>query len=472
MLELKLSKNAANFWPIFNSLFFLLSALEVQTKMHEVLESNPDNLQDVVEQDPELKALRDANPLCAELMNDPETMRILVDPDNLRALAECPDLIAADFASPDWAPPDIESVTFDDSTAVPIPMEPLEATSGEEVLVEVAVLEDPDAADVAADAAEEGEAEGEEEQGEEEEEEEEEFMEGFERGEESDTKGAGKLSSSSTASKNRQSSTKERVRAYVTSLGTGLVDYVAGETVGITMSEAGLTGGEENDALEVPDGEGEPIEEEEPEVGEEAEPAESSAADNFAENIEGNMDTIQDAHDSNTDGATTAAVGGTAAAGGVAVAFGQHRQVGDRCSSDDLDEDEMDDNYDGYASPQKGGVMSMAGSFARTSMAALGSATSAQIATSLLGDELGANFIEKLGSKGENTEDEPDQPVKGSMVGRAGRAIRGSVVAMGEAATTTFVGVDISEGLVGRLDGETRGKNDNDGVQKDTQKDK
>jgi hypothetical protein len=44
---------------------------EVQEKMQSLLETNPDNLDEVIEQDPDLKALRDSNPLCAELMKDP-----------------------------------------------------------------------------------------------------------------------------------------------------------------------------------------------------------------------------------------------------------------------------------------------------------------------------------------------------------------------------------------------------------------
>jgi hypothetical protein len=78
---------------------------ETQEKMHSVL-NDPDGLQEAIENDKELKALRDSNPLCAELMSDPDTMRILVDPDNLRALGECPDLIELDFADPDWTPPE------------------------------------------------------------------------------------------------------------------------------------------------------------------------------------------------------------------------------------------------------------------------------------------------------------------------------------------------------------------------------
>ena len=87
----------------------------VQEQMATLLESSPEELDEAIEQDPELLALRDSNPLCAELMSDPSTLRILLDPDNLRALAECPDLITADFADPDWMPTHIEEYHFDDA---------------------------------------------------------------------------------------------------------------------------------------------------------------------------------------------------------------------------------------------------------------------------------------------------------------------------------------------------------------------
>lgn len=87
----------------------------VQEQMASLLESSPEELDEAIEQDPELLALRDSNPLCAELMSDPSTLKILLDPDNLRALAECPDLITADFADPDWMPPQIEEYHFDDA---------------------------------------------------------------------------------------------------------------------------------------------------------------------------------------------------------------------------------------------------------------------------------------------------------------------------------------------------------------------
>ena len=87
----------------------------VQEQMATLLESNPEDLDEAIEQDPELVALRDSSPLCAEMMSDPATFKILLDPDNLRALAECPDLIAADFADPDWMPPQVDEYHFDDA---------------------------------------------------------------------------------------------------------------------------------------------------------------------------------------------------------------------------------------------------------------------------------------------------------------------------------------------------------------------
>jgi len=80
---------------------------EVQEQMEKLME-DPEGLEDAIENDEELRALRDSNPLCAELMSDPETMKILTDPENLRALGEAPDLIEADFADPNWSAPDIE----------------------------------------------------------------------------------------------------------------------------------------------------------------------------------------------------------------------------------------------------------------------------------------------------------------------------------------------------------------------------
>lgn len=82
---------------------------EVQERMEEMLD-NPESMDEAIENDPQLKALRDENELCRALMSDPDTMRILVDPDNLRALAEAPDLIEQDFADPGGFVPEAPDV--------------------------------------------------------------------------------------------------------------------------------------------------------------------------------------------------------------------------------------------------------------------------------------------------------------------------------------------------------------------------
>ena len=46
-------------------------------------------------------------------MQDPETMRILVDPDNLRALAEAPQMIELDFADPNGFIPEDDFIDIE-----------------------------------------------------------------------------------------------------------------------------------------------------------------------------------------------------------------------------------------------------------------------------------------------------------------------------------------------------------------------
>jgi hypothetical protein len=85
---------------------------EVQEQMQRLLE-DPENLEDAIENDTELRTLRDSNPLCAELMQDPETMKILVDPDNLRALGEAPKMIELDFTDPTGFTPEADFVDIE-----------------------------------------------------------------------------------------------------------------------------------------------------------------------------------------------------------------------------------------------------------------------------------------------------------------------------------------------------------------------
>ena len=46
-------------------------------------------------------------------MQDPETMRILVDPDNLRALGEAPQMIELDFADPNGFIPEDDFIDIE-----------------------------------------------------------------------------------------------------------------------------------------------------------------------------------------------------------------------------------------------------------------------------------------------------------------------------------------------------------------------
>mmetsp|Transcript_19105 Transcript_19105/g.34590 ORF Transcript_19105/g.34590 Transcript_19105/m.34590 type:complete len:647 (-) Transcript_19105:72-2012(-) len=85
---------------------------EVQEAMQEAMD-DPDKMEEMIENNKELRELRDSNPLCAEMMNDPETLKIISDPENLRALSECPDLIAEDFANPDILTDAIENADVD-----------------------------------------------------------------------------------------------------------------------------------------------------------------------------------------------------------------------------------------------------------------------------------------------------------------------------------------------------------------------
>jgi len=85
---------------------------DVQEQMQRLLEE-PENLEEAIENDVELRNLRDSNELCAELMKEPDTMKILVDPENLRALGEAPKLIELDFADPGGFVPEPDFVDIE-----------------------------------------------------------------------------------------------------------------------------------------------------------------------------------------------------------------------------------------------------------------------------------------------------------------------------------------------------------------------
>jgi hypothetical protein len=444
----------------FISLFSYWADLapEVQVRMHELLESNPDNLPEVIEQDPELKALRDANPLCAELMNDPETMKILIEPDNLRALGDCPDLIAADFSDPNWSPPDVENATFDDAMAPPEPTElPVEPEGTEEMVVEEVGPE-------------------------EDEEEDEGFLEGFEHEEEDDDRGAaGKKAASKRGSTSRGSSQGGNgLSAYMTSLGTGLVDYVAGETVGVTLNEISGMGGEEDvaglsgleDQVAAAEEQVAAVEDTAAAADEAqaatlnsslanlatcaADAGEYAASDDVAGTLQDNMEKIEEAHDKQMEGSgmSTGAMAGTAAGGTVVVGGGAAavvaRQRRNRGPEDSLDLEED-------LSPKRTSVVGMAGSFVRSSVSTFATAATAQLATSFLGEDLGESVIERMEASSDKLAEE-EGAQRGSVIRRARRTARSSLLALGEAAkeqiATTLLGDDLGEDLMERLEGD------------------
>lgn len=71
----------------------------VAEEMDRLLEENPDNLDEIVENDETLRNLRDSDPIAAELMRDPETFKVITDGDNLRAMGELTQAMEGDFVN-------------------------------------------------------------------------------------------------------------------------------------------------------------------------------------------------------------------------------------------------------------------------------------------------------------------------------------------------------------------------------------
>ena len=387
---------------------------EVREQMRILLENDPDDLEEAIENDPELRALREANPLCAELMNDPETMRILVDPDNLRALAECPDMIEADFADPDWMPPDVEGVQFDDE------------------------LVDADGAD-GADGAEDGEAEEEEDDEEGEDEDDEGFMDEYERGDATDNKSANKKQSKKKQQQKKNDG-QQQGGGFFSTIGTGLVDYLAAETVGMTAGELMGDDGDFEDLVE---------EEAVDEVAETAEDtadnadnlantaaaaAEFASSDDVAGNLEDTMDNVEEvgekqAEDTNNQSsngtssaartAENAALGGVAAltVAGMAVEKdkekAQDKEKGEKEEENEEEEDE----------PKKGRLRRFRGAVGGA-IGALGTAAKELAATAVLGEDMAEELVEKMEeSDEEEDEDEKDEKKKGNSNKKGGDEI-------------------------------------------------
>jgi hypothetical protein len=323
--------------------------------MNNLILSNPENLDEAIEQDPELKALRDSNPLCAELMNDPQTMKILVDPDNLRALADCPDLIDADFNDPDWSPPEFEPSTFDE-------------TAGTSPSDHTRSLELDSAGDRFEDANEEvvgnpyigGENS---------------LLEGFEPQGDDNGRPSGSVRNMKSSQRKTQGS------SFVASIR----DFVAAEIVGgVSDSLLGGLGGDlGTSAIEDQVTNASDLAENNANTIESLTTSTSKiASSDITGNIEDAVDKIEE---SNAETVADRGVSG-ASAGMVASGTAAGAALGTTLSGDGEKEE----------STQRSGALLGVSSFLLSSVSALGAAAKEKMATTLLGDDLGETVLAKM----------------------------------------------------------------------------
>lgn len=357
----------------------LKSDPEVQERMQNILDNDPDKLAEAIENDPELRALRDSSPICAELMSDPETMRIVVDPDNLRALSDCPDLVQQDFANPNWSPPDVEQVPFDDEIANPDG----EAPDAEQT--EVSGTEDEDGNPL--EDFERGEVD-----------EEGNPLEDYERGEVDTAKKAG-------GKKGDKKSEEKGARGTFAKEGfLGLMDLAAAELVGVGFSE--ITGGGDDELDQL----AEQAEDTAEATAENAETAAASAmaaaefaaSDDVAGNLEDAMDGLEDTHEGaqdESDRGNRAAASG-AAVGGVAV-------VGGSGNAEDEDEDEEE-------KPKKGRFRAVGGAIGGFA-AAMSTAAKETVLAQVIGDDFAEDLVDKMEESDE--EEEKEEEKEGSKGG-------------------------------------------------------
>ncbi|GAX21465.1 hypothetical protein FisN_10Hh044 [Fistulifera solaris] len=367
---------------------------EVQQQMNHLLENDPDGLADAIEDDPELRELRDTNPLCAELMTDPETMRILTEPDNLRALGDAPALIEADFNDPDWTPPveDVEAGTScggaDLAAAESNTFGGHDSFQGAEYATDdgVEVPIEDDVGDIEEEGSlnlEKEEEPADEEAGEEEEEE----ME-FELGE------AEKQDNNCNANaQNKQNKQRQRDQpvqgGFFAQVGAGITDMMAAQLVGVGISE--LAGQDDPFAgLEQAEGAadcGEGMAENANQAADMAAVSETLLGEDMAANMEAGIDELESANDATGGQGAAAAAGAGAAAGGVAaagVAVSRGAEDGE-----------------GGEEGGKKKRFGVVGNWA----SAISSAGKEYFASALLGDDLGALVVEKIEEKDSNDND-------------------------------------------------------------------
>lgn len=364
---------------------------EVQEQMEKLME-DPENLEEAIENDAELKALRDSNPLCAELMSDPETMKILTDPENLRALGDAPDLIEADFSDPNWSAPDIDmDVDIDGDMDGDMDMDgSFDADA------------DGDG-DADADGGDEGgdgeDGEGEDgEDGDDEEDEDEALWEEAEL--EQQDGGANGRSTATSQARAQQKPNQAKGSApagggVAGSLGACARDLAAGAIVGSVFGGAAdlFMGGDDfggADNLDIIDNDG---------LNQAADAADMVGDTDFADTLEEGMDGGQDAVDNHPSSATR---GGAAGAAGGAAAGGAAGAAMDGNGNKKKEGEEGAEDPEGEA--KKGGMWK--GVKGMTS--AVMTAAKEQVAATILGDDLAEMLVEKMEEKNEDESEKSD----------------------------------------------------------------
>ena len=376
--------NAAQLEAADNKAALAKSALhmekpEVQEHMKKLLAMDPDDLDEAIENDPELRSLRESNPLCAELMNDPDTMRVLVDSDNLRALSDCPDLIQEDFNDPNWTPPDVESVPFDDDGGAGA------ATDNAGAATDFATSDlvdgtdnndgfngrnhsgmDRGGGDFDADKDDNDGVTG--------------ILENYERGDEPNGAGGKK-------EETRRDRDRNAVGAGIfATIGMGLADYVAAETLGITADDIMGEGDEFDNLADEVENKAQQVAEERTE-GLADRAAEIATSDDFAEGVEETMDNAEEARaeQQQQQYATGVALQG---AGFVGVGM----VAGGFAGKNDRGEDERDaEKQPSKQTEKQGRFGAVTGAFGMLAVALKES-----VAGAILGDDLGELVAESL----------------------------------------------------------------------------
>jgi hypothetical protein len=373
---------------------------EVQKQMQELLENDAEGLQEAIDNDPDLSALRDSSPFVAELMSDPETMKILTDPDNLRALGEAPGLIESDFVDPDWQPPeDIE--TGGDGTGV---------STGVDTYQE-GDLDYGDGEDVEdADEEEDG------------------LLDDYELGETEDNDGNNAANDDNNASKggnkskskDEKSDSKSGGGGFFAQIGAGFTDMLASEFVGISVKE--MTGGDDMLPMDIPGEEAAGAAEGAAGTADSIGNATSQvagvakAADEFASsdvgdslsNLENSLNEVENqAEDERNRNAERAAMGAAvgAAAGGAIMGGGAMASGGRQNKSLDADGERESEGEAGETKGRFGFIGKMASK--------ISSAAKEQVAASFLGADLGSIVVDKIdkgkGRKGDEEEGEANK---------------------------------------------------------------